>query len=356
MLRLVKRPDSPFWQIVGTCPYTRSRVRQSTGVDREEQAKQILAAYLSRKHTEAVHGPQSTTLVADAVLEYVDKGGDARFLGAILDHLGKRRMADVADTDLSDVARKVYPGAQASTLVRQLYGPFQAIWNAAERARMVPPRKIAKPKVKTKPAKYATDEWLRTVLKSLTTLDQRCALLFMTFSGARTSEVVAVKARHHDRVAGTVLLEDTKNGTARLVPLPPFVNEALCLIDRKPDEPLFGYTQRFALNNMLKRACKRAGVDYLSPHKAGRHAFAARLLRDGNSLKALQEAGGWKSASVVSNTYAHLERAQVERAVRQVSTVIDTQTAHEAKQRQIDSAEKLRKTVKKRRLKAEARL
>ncbi len=350
MLRLVKRPDSPFWQIVGTCPYSRERVRKSTGVDREEQAKQILAAYLSRKHTEAVHGPQSATLVAEAVLEYVDKGGDAKFLGPILDNLGKRRMIDVADADLSDVARKVYSGAQASTLVRQLYGPFQAVWNAAERARMVPPRKIAKPKVKTKPAKYATDEWLMTVLRSLTTLDQRCALLFMTFSGARASEVVNVRTKHYDKTAATVLLEDTKNGTARLVPLPPLVNEALALIDRKPDERLFGYRQRFALNTMLKRACERAGVEYLSPHKAGRHAFAARLLRDGNSLKALQEAGGWKSASVVANTYAHLERAQVARAVRGVSTVIDTRLAHEAKQRQIETAEKKQKHKKKRSL------
>jgi integrase len=326
MLKLVKRQGSPCWQIVGTDPYTRERIRKSTGVDREDQAKNILAAYLSRAHNEAVHGPQSQTLVAEAVLEHVSKQHEARFLGPILDHLGKRKLSEITDTDLSALARKVYPDAKASTLVRQLYGPFQAVWNSAERAKMVPPRSFAKPKIKKTPARYADDRWLVKVLMALTTLEQRAAILFMSFSGARASEVVAITCGNHDPDAATVLLENTKNGEARLVPLPAFVNDALRLLDHKdPDAPLFGYTQRFALNNMLKRACARAGIEYLSPHKAGRHAFAARLLKDGNSLKALQEAGGWKSSAVVANTYAHLERAQVDRAVRGVSTIIDTQ-------------------------------
>lgn len=324
-------------------------MRKSTGVDREDQAKDVLAIFLARAHKEAVHGPQSQTLVAEAVLEYVDKGGDATFLGPILDHLGKRRMVDVEDRDLSDVARKVYPKAKASTLVRQLYGPFQAVWNAAERAKMVPARKIAKPKVKRKPAEYADDAWLMAVLRSLTKLEQRAAILFMTYSGARASEVVAVKAKHHDPDEATVLLENTKNGDARLVPLPPFVNDALNLLSHKKSEaPLFGYTQRFALNTMLKRACDRAKIKYLSPHKAGRHAFAARLLKDGNSLKALQEAGGWKSASVVVNTYAHLERAQVERAVRGARADVGTVGAQLAIDAHRVADEKSRKIKKKR--------
>lgn len=317
MLRIIKRPDSPFWQIVGTCPYTRERVRKSTGVDREEQAKQILAAFLARRHTEAVHGPQSATLVAEAVLEYVDKGGDARFLGPILDNLGKRRMIDVADTDLSDVARKAYPGAQASTLVRQLYGPFQAVWNAAERARMVPPRKIAKPKVKRKTARYASPEYQQQVMAAIRDPRQFAAVAFMTYSGARASEVVNVLVRHYDRRNGTVLIQDTKNGTSRTVPLPPSVERLIQSLDlSRPESRLFGYAQRFALNNILRRASERAGLAYMSPHKFGRHTFAARILSQGHSLKTLQEAGGWKSANLVVTTYAHIESSVIDAAVR----------------------------------------
>jgi hypothetical protein len=55
-------------------------------------------------------------------------------------------------------------------------------------------------------------------------------------------------------------------------------------------------------------------------------------MKDGNSLKALMEAGGWKTLSAVS-VYAHLEKAQVERAVRQVTTVIGTRLTHEKQQK-----------------------
>ena len=345
MLKLTKRKGSPFWQIHGTCPYTGERLRISTGTDREGEAKNILAATLSRRHREAVYGPATETLVAEAVLEYIDKGGDARFLGPILEHLGKSRMMDVKDQDLSALGRKVYPEAKPSTLVRQLYGPFQAVWNAAAKAEMVPARTIAKPKVKRVPAKYPKDDWLWVVLKSLTRLEQRAALLFMSFSGARASEVVAVKVKNHDPAKGTVLLENTKNGEPRLVPLPALVNDALKLLPHnKPEDPLFGYTQRFALNNMLKRACKRAGVEYMSPHKAGRHAFSARFLNDGNSLKALQEAGGWKSLTVVANIYGHLERAQTDQAMRSVRTDLDTQETHTAIQAPNDWSKYVPKT------------
>ena len=77
------------------------------------------------------------------------------------------------------------------------------------------------------------------------------------------------------------------------------------LPEGKPYEPPFGYASRHSVNRILTRACKRAKVDYFGPHKAGRHAFSARFLADGNSLKALMEAGGWKSVTAVRR-YTHL--------------------------------------------------
>lgn len=328
MLKLTKRPGSPFWQIVGACPYTRERVRKSTGCDREDEARKVLTAFLARRHTEAVHGPQSATLVAEAVLEYVDKGGDARFMGPILDHLGKRRMIDVEDRDLSDMARRVYPGAKPSTLVRQLYGPFQAVWNAAERARMVPGRKIAKPNLPKTRVKPANDAQFFAVLSALTKLNQKAAVLFMSYSGARSGEVVAVRVQDHDPIRGTVLLAKTKNEDARVVHLPAFVNEALKLLPHdKPGAPLFQLETRYALNTMIGRACKRAKVEKFTPHQIGRHTFARRFLEGGNSTKALMDAGGWKSLAAVEK-YAFLEASTVEAAVRDVRPGLDTHATH----------------------------
>lgn len=134
--------------------------------------------------------------------------------------------------------------------------------------------------------------------------------------------------KHYDHLAGRVLIADSKNDDPREVLLPPFINEAMRLLDlSKQEAKLFGYASRFSLTRIIKRGCKRAGIAYHSPHKVGRHTFAARFLADGNSLKALQEAGGWKTIGVVAKTYAHLERAQVQAAVASVSTPLSTVSA-----------------------------
>ncbi len=59
----------------------------------------------------------------------------------------------------------------------------------------------------------------------------------------------------------------------------------------------------------------------MSSHRIGRHAFPARLLRDGHSLKLVQEAGGWKAARMVSDHYGHLERSQISAAIKTLAQI-----------------------------------
>jgi len=319
------------WYIKGTCPYTGEPVRESTGTDRKEEAEHQLADYLARAREERVLGTcNGTSLFAEAVAEYLGKHGEARFLSPLLEKFGTTRLRDIEDKDITKLGDKLYPGAKASTLVRQLYGPLQAVWNAAVRAKMVGPRQFSKPKVKTAKAVAVTESWLLKLLRNgLTTLRQRAAVLFMSFSGTRATEVVNVLVRHYDPETARVLIADTKNDEPREILLPPFINEAMKLLDRRdPEALLFGYASRFSLTRIIKRGCRRAGIAYYSPHKVGRHTFAARFLADGNSLKALQEAGGWKSIGVVAKTYAHLERSQIQNAVANVSTTLSTSLAH----------------------------
>jgi integrase len=315
--------ETKRWYIKGTCPYTRRPIRESTGTDRKEEAEHQLAAYLARARDESILGTcNGTALFAEAVAEYIGKHGEARFVSPLLERFGTTRLRDIEDKDVTQFGDRQYPGAKASTLVRQLYGPMQAIWNAAERAKMCGPRKFAKPKVKTPKAVAVTEAWLLKLLKvGLTTLRQRTTVLFMSFSGCRASEVVNILVRHYDPASGRVLVADTKNDEPREILLPPFVNEAMKLLELSddPEAKLFGYASRFSLTRIIKRGCIRAKIQYFSPHKVGRHTFAARFLADGNSLKALQEAGGWRGIGAVVR-YSHLERSQVQRAVSSVTT------------------------------------
>lgn len=340
MLKLKKRPDSDKWQIEGLCPYTKRFVRRSTKTAVRSEADDILTAYINAAREEALHGGASGHQVfAAAVIEYVSKSGNNRFIAPLLAYFGKTALRDIRDTDLSDFCRKVYPGRRASTLVRQVYGPMQAIWNQAVASQMAQPRTFSKPRVEKRNPDIPTEDDLLVVLRAMAStghdrsLHQRAAVLFMSFSGARATEVVDVLVKHHDAVNGRVLLADTKTGVPRWTQLPSFVNAVLSQLPHdQPDMPLFGYASRWSLNRILTRAVRRANrllvengklplVKNYSPHKLGRHLFAKRFLEDGNSLKALMDAGGWTSVKAVA-VYAHIERKMIDDAVAGVTTSI----------------------------------
>ncbi len=48
------------------------------------------------------------------------------------------------------------------------------------------------------------------LLRVLPRLEQRTAILFMSFSGARSSEVVNVLTKHYNPITARVLIADTK--------------------------------------------------------------------------------------------------------------------------------------------------
>jgi integrase len=309
------------WYITGKCPITGERFRTSTRCHRKVDAEAALAKTQEQQRLKAKHGIQGVKTFAEAAEEYLAKGGEARYLPPLIIELGEMRLTEIDDTHLSAGAKKHYPNAKPSTLVRQWYSPFQWVWNAACRANMAVPREWSKPKVpKRKLPEIPSDDWLDKVLTACTNANQRAAIIYMSFSGARAAEVVAIPVRCYDREAGTITLEDTKNGVARVTYLPPVVQSYMDhLTLGGPDEPLFGYASRHSLNRILGRTAKRAGLKHFGPHKAGRHLFAKRFLGGGRTLRELMDGGGWLSVQAVM-LYAHLERSRVEEAVRSVAT------------------------------------
>lgn len=326
MLKLVQRKVRTargvqvVWYIKGTCQFTGEEFRASTRCHKKGDAEVVLTATIERQRQKALLGPAAGTRpFGDAVQHYLAMGGEARFLTPLVNAFGDTPMREIENTDLSAQATLAYPTASDATLMRQWYVPFIAVYNCAVAADMAQPKKFTKPKVKETPVDFPRDDWLILVVRACTRLQQRAAILFMSFSSLRASEVVRIRQRDYDPLEATVTVYKTKTD-ARKIALPPFVNEVLKQLPRsRPSATLFGYASRFSITRILRRACKRAKVEYFSPHKAGRHAFSARFLKDGNSLKALMEAGGWKSFSSVLR-YAHLEAKMVDKAVAGVST------------------------------------
>jgi Phage integrase family len=86
----------------------------------------------------------------------------------------------------------------------------------------------------------------------------------------------------------------------------------------------------------LKRACKRAGLPHTSPHRIGRHSFAARILGAGHSLKVLQEAGGWDSYSGHENEESSLSGRQPSQAVGGSKRILHGLNSHSTEQANVD--------------------
>jgi len=308
MLRLKKYPKrSPNYIITGTVAGI--RVFESAGTPERALAEEYRLKREREIYNEAALGKVQPATFADAVKVYVDKGKGKRFLAVLVQHFKDTPLADIGQVEIDAAARALYPDAKASTLNRQLFGPMVAIMRSAVRAKLpgayVPiweRRDEAKPQINP-----ADDAHLTKLLPHLSEGLHRLVWL-MSFTGLRTGE--ALRITEGDIRDGFALAGKTKNGDPRMVPLP-----------EGWTWPAggWGYTTTQGVGKALRRAHKAAGLPYRDGHELGRHAFAARFLKAGGSIKRLKEAGGWKKLAVVDETYGHLEMTEVHDFVRGLS-------------------------------------
>ena len=308
MLRLKKYPKrSPNWIVTGTV--SGISVFESTGTAERGLAEQYRLKREREIYEEAALGKVRPATFADAVAVYINKGKDKRFLKVLLNHFKERPLSEIGQIEIDQAAAVLYPNAKASTLNRQVYGPMVAIMRSAVRAKLpgayVPiweRRDEARPQINP-----ADDAHIEALFPHLPDGLKRLVWL-MSFTGLRTGE--ALRLRREDISDGYAVAGKTKNGDARMVPLPDgweFPAEG------------WGFITSQGVGKALKRAHRAAGLPYRDGHELGRHAFAARFLKAGGSIKRLKEAGGWKKLSVVDETYGHLEITEVHDFMRGLS-------------------------------------
>ena len=294
-------------------------------------------------------GEARTTLFAQAAAVYMEKGGERRFLPPLIERWGKWRLAQITPAVVSAYATQRYPDAKASTVRRHIYVPLNAVMKCANENLSAPLVVFRGPKVKRKMiTDYADDRWLEAFFAHAH-FRIAATVLFLTLTAARVTEACRLEPNDVLLDGGEAILRMTKNGKPRRVPLSPVLVDALSTaikecakvtgelwvgrkrIDGKlvggvkvEDATLrvFGYAERYEVGQAISRVCKRAGIKRLTSHQVGRHAFAARLLAQGKSLKLVQEAGGWSQIQVVSESYGHLEKQAIDDAVRDAGATV----------------------------------
>lgn len=320
-LQLYRR--GKIWHVRGTVKVPGQkigiRVRESTGHARLREAEAYRDSLREAIIERSLYGAAATATFSTAVMIYLEKGGEKRFLKPIHDRFGHERLKDITADKVSAFALERYGHLTPQSVKRQLYTPLNAVLNRASKALGIAPITFEAPKTQREAVEYAPPEWFP---KFFTAAHFRIAamVLFLTTTGSRVTEACNLTVRDCDLDSLKVLLRKTKNGKPRMVPIDATVARVIAAMIEQDgageEDRVFGYSSRWSVNQAIERVCAKAGITYYSSHKLGRHAFAARLLNSGRTLKEVQDAGGWSSISIVSEVYGHLEENAVDDLVR----------------------------------------
>ena len=328
LIRYTKR--SSHWYVRGTV--RGQAVFETTGTDDRATAEAIKAKLENELLERSVFGPGATVNFLEAALSYLDDGGEARFLGRydeqtgrwslLIGHFDKTPLAKIGQEDADKAARALYPNAKPATRKRQLYIPLSAILHHAEQKGWIKAPRLRHPRVPLSQTKWSTPERLEKLLPHCSPKLRRL-VIFLTYTGARISEVLRIDWQKDVSLAQrTVILRRTKNGKARAVHLPDSVLTELAAVpEEKRTGKVFDWQKRHSVYGPLRRACKRAGVEYLPPHQQGRHTYATWLRSyAGLDLKGIMEAGGWDNVQSVAR-YAHVSPGEAARAADRLPVV-----------------------------------
>jgi integrase len=146
------------------------------------------------------------------------------------------------------------------------------------------------------------------------------------YTGMRKSEILQLKWDNVDLKHGFILLELTKNGERREIPINARVREALTGITRRLDVPYVFYDPITGkpyedIKRSFTSACRRAGINDFRFHDL-RHTFASQLVMAGVDLTTVKELLGHKTLTMTLR-YAHLAPSHKVKAVDLLDRVIN---------------------------------
>lgn len=252
---------------------------------------------------------------SEAAESYMEHGGDRKYVPALLPHIGNKSLTEIYPFDVRELAKMLFPTQSNATRNRCVVTPVRAVcYHANDRGwgPIVRIRNFKEERPKRK--KAASQAWLHAFVRQCAEdgLPHVAALvMFMSQTGARVSEAIALRWKDVDMVAKTALLVKTKterNSTRHMTDQ--LVARLYTLAEvPAPDERVFRYKCRHSVNERIQAVCKRAKITYKPSHTCGRHAFANNTLAMGLDIKSIMDAGGWRSAAVFLGTYANPRNA-----------------------------------------------
>lgn len=166
-----------------------------------------------------------------------------------------------------------------------------------------PAERMQLPAVKNERHFYSDRRRVLQIARKITNFSARAAVLGAFYSGMRLGELRKCKPED-----GNFVLEDTKNGTRRLVPM---------------HYKMHSYAHRFpikaaerTIQGCHKRACVKLGIGHLVPHDM-RHSAASAMINNEVDLYTVGGVLGHKTP-ISTKRYAHLATKTLAKAVAKI--------------------------------------
>ena len=158
-------------------------------------------------------------------------------------------------------------------------------------------------------------------------------------TGMRKAEILSLKREQVDFRHGFILLDKTKNGERREIPMNGTVRQVLQAQIKRLDIPYIFYDEKTGepyreCKRSFATACRRAGIKDFRFHDL-RHCFASHLVMKGIDITTVKELLGHKTLTMTLR-YAHLAPSHKVRAVEVLDDLtIDQSTAQKLHNRGI---------------------
>lgn len=317
-LKLTRRGDRGIYYARGTV--AGRDVYKSLGTSDPAHAEAIRIRLENDMLERAAFGVKATATFAEAAGNYLEAGGEGRYLAPILRYFGARkRLAEIDNATINEAARKLYPDAKPSTINRQLITPISAVMTMAAEDGLCAPVKLRRRKVKEQKTRWLTPEEFAALEAELS--PHLIPLVgFMIGTGARSREALTLSASTLYLNRGQALLNtgDTKNDRPRMVRIP--AKARAMMETRKIPErgPVFltpkgkpYVIQEHSggnFRNGIIAARLRVNADESNPHEIGpdvtphtlRHTWATWFYAQTRDFGALLDLGGWSKADVAN--------------------------------------------------------
>jgi integrase len=198
-------------------------------------------------------------------------------------------------------------------------------WDMVEEATLKKVRKVKLLEENNRRLRYLSKEECHNLLNQCDSHVRPIVVMGLS-TGMRKNEILGLTWDNVDMKHGFILLEHTKNGERREIPINATARAALKSVTRRLDVPYVFHDdetgKRYGdIKKGFSGACRRAGIKDFHFHDL-RHTFASHLVMAGKDLTTVKDLLGHKTLTMTLR-YSHLAPAHKAAAVEVMDDILN---------------------------------